>query len=81
MYYAYIIKSRNGKIYTGHTSDINRRLKEHNSGRCKTTKTDQNWRLIYREEFPDRREAIRREKWLKSGIGRDFVKNMLLSKK
>ena len=77
MFYIYVIKSLKGKIYTGHTGDLKKRLSEHNSGLCKSTKIDKDWRLIYSEEYKSRSEAMKREKWLKTGAGRDFIKNII----
>jgi putative endonuclease len=68
---------KSGKRYTGHTSDLNRRLKEHNSGMCKSTKIDIDWKVIYAEEYPTRSEAMKREKWLKSGRGSRFLKTIM----
>ena len=49
----YLIKSRKGNLYIGSTTDINRRLNEHNKGKCKYTKKDKEGRLIYFEEYRD----------------------------
>ena len=49
----YLIKSIKGNIYIGSTYDINRRLKEHNWGKCKYTKSDKEWKLIYFDEYKD----------------------------
>ncbi|MEE9555170.1 MAG: GIY-YIG nuclease family protein [candidate division Zixibacteria bacterium] len=75
MFFVYVIKSSNGKRYTGYTSDLSRRLEEHNSGACKSTKSGNGWKVVYSEEFPTRSEAMKHEKWLKSGIGRKFLDN------
>jgi putative endonuclease len=80
MFSVYIIQSVNGKRYTGHTPDLKRRLFEHNSGLCKTTKADSQWSLIYQESYKTREEAMKREKWLKSGVGRRFIENILTRK-
>jgi len=77
MFYIYVIKSAKGKMYTGHTNNIERRLEEHNSGLCKSTKIDNDWRLVYSEAFGSRGEAMKREKWLKTGVGRDFIKRVI----
>jgi putative endonuclease len=61
MFTVYVIQSASGKRYTGYTSDLERRLLEHNSGLCKTTKVDRNWQVIYSEEFTTRGEAIKIE--------------------
>ena len=66
--------SEEGYHYTGQTPDLERRLAEHNSGLSKSTKHGKNWKYIHMEAFPTRSEAMKREKWLKSGIGREWIK-------
>ena len=73
MYTVYVLLSDTGKRYTGHTEHLDQRLVEHNSGRCKSTKVDTGWRVIYTELYKTRGEAMKREKWLKSGVGRRFL--------
>jgi len=77
MFTVYVLQSVRGKGYIGHTSDLVRRLLEHNSGLCKTTKVDRNWQVIYSEEFTTRGEAIKRERWMKIGIGREFMEKLV----
>jgi len=77
MFTVYVLRSIKGKQYIGHTSDLERRLLEHNSGLCKTTKVDKDWQVIYSEEFTTRGEAVKRERWLKTGRGREFIKEMM----
>jgi putative endonuclease len=79
MYYVYVLKSlTSGKLYKGFTSDLEKRIKVHNSSSGKRfTSKDQPWVLIYSEQFITRSEAVLREKFLKSGIGRDFIKQKL----
>ncbi len=81
MYIAYIIQSESDNLYTGHTNDLKRRLFEHNNGLCKTTKVSKNWEFIYTKTFPTRSEAMRHEKWLKNGHGREFIKSYMNSNK
>ena len=77
MFTVYAIKSqRDGRIYVGFTSDIDRRLKEHNSGKTKSTKGFVPWVLIYTEEKDCRMAARAREKYLKSGIDKEFLKSL-----
>jgi len=75
MFYTYILKSsKNGKRYIGQTSkDVFLRLKEHNSGSNKWTRTNNPFVLLYFEEYNTRTEAIRREHFLKSGQGRKWL--------
>ncbi len=82
MFYVYVIRSESSnKIYIGQTSDIYKRLKQHNDPNNNDSKfTKQNkgpWKLIYKEEAVSRSEALRREKILKSGKGREFIKTFL----
>ncbi|MGB9772973.1 MAG: GIY-YIG nuclease family protein [Bacteroidota bacterium] len=72
-FFVYILISAEGHRYIGHTSDITRRLYEHNSGLCHSTKHGHNWEVVHLEKFSSRAEAMNREKWLKSGIGRSWL--------
>jgi putative endonuclease len=77
MYYVYAILSlKRNYIYVGQTNNIERRFTEHNSGRNKTTSPYKPFRLIYYELFEDRVEARKREKYLKSGIGKEFLRSL-----
>jgi len=78
MYYIYVIESKsNGDLYKGFTRDINRRVKEHNSGITESTKTGIPWRLVYCEVMINKEDAIKREKYLKSGWGRKYLGKIL----
>ena len=77
MYYTYILKSQlDGSLYKGHTKNLERRLKEHNSGKSEYSSRKGPWKIIYYEEFPCREEAICREKYFKSAAGRRFIKKL-----
>ena len=77
MYYVYAIKSLvKNYIYVGMTNDIERRVLEHNSGKNKSTKAYKPFILIHKEQFETRIEARKREKYLKSGIGKEFLKSI-----
>jgi len=79
MIYVYAIKSKkDGRIYVGMTDNLERRLKEHNTGKTKSTKGFIPWELIYKVEFANREIARVREKYLKSGFGKLFLKNLVL---
>lgn len=70
MYYVYILRSLKIKrCYVGVTTDIGKRLHDHNKGWTKSTKPYIPWKLIYREEFSDKYEAYKREYYLKSTKG------------
>ena len=76
-YFVYIIKSIEGYIYTGSTEDLEKRLYQHNNKLAGWTKRGSNWQIIHSEEFNALSEARKREKWFKTGIGRDFIKSIL----
>jgi len=59
------------------TNDIGRRVKEHNNGYNKTTKPYRPFTLIYSEEFHTRNLAREKEKFLKAGSGKKFLRNLL----
>ena len=76
MYYVYVLKSEsNWRFYVGLTINIERRLSEHNKGYTKSTKGFRPWALFFFESFNTRIEARSREKYLKSGIGKEYIKN------
>jgi putative endonuclease len=64
------------KHYTGHTSNIELRLKSHNEFGKDWTARYRAWKLIYTKGFDNKIEAIAYEKWLKTGAGRDFIKSL-----
>ena len=76
MFTVYVLESGGGRRSTGHTSDLERRLAEHDSGMCKTTKTEKDWQVVYIEPFDTRSEAMKREKWLKTGAGHEFIEKV-----
>jgi len=63
-------------IYVGLTRDLDRRLIEHNKGETRSTKAYKPFVLIYEERFNSRVEARAKEKYLKSGIGKEFLKSL-----
>jgi putative endonuclease len=66
-FYCYIVECADGTFYTGWTTDPNRRLKVHNSGRgAKYTRQHGPVRLVYVESLPDRSQAMRRERAIKN---------------
>ena len=78
MFYTYIIKSMNtGHLYTGSTNDLRKRLKQHNEGKSTWTKNKTPWNLIYYEACLNEQDARSREKYLKSGMGKRYLKNRL----
>ena len=77
-HYLYVLYSqRDGKFYTGVTSDLRKRLKEHNSGKNISTKHRRPLKLIYYESYLLRDDAVAREKYLKTSMGKRVLKKQL----
>lgn len=78
MYYVYILKSKkDGKLYTGCTDDLKKRVGLHNAGRVEATKLRRPLILIYYEAYLNKSDAFLREKWLKTGWGRNYINKTL----
>ncbi|HVB99992.1 MAG TPA: GIY-YIG nuclease family protein [Candidatus Dormibacteraeota bacterium] len=78
MFTVYVLRSdATGRLYVGLTRDVERRVFQHNDGVTKSTKGRGPWRLVYREECETRSTAVRRERFLKSGQGRELLKGLL----
>ena len=75
MHYVYVMESeRNGKRYVGSTSKLSeQRTEDHNVGSNKFTRQNRPWKLMHSETFATKSEALRREKFLKSGQGRKWL--------
>ena len=74
----YAIRSEiNGEIYVGIAKDADLRLREHNGGKNRYTKGLRPWKILYTELLPDWETARKREKYLKSGIGKEFLKSLV----
>lgn len=79
MYYVYLLEDQGDESwYIGYSEDLRRRMEEHKRGNgCKTTSEKPDWELIYYEAYPDKQDALNREKFLKSGSGRNYLKKQL----
>lgn len=78
MYYVYVLKStKTSKWYTGATRDLQKRFQQHNSSSTKATKDGKPWQLIYYEACHNKFDMRAREKYLKSGMGKRYIKNRL----
>jgi putative endonuclease len=79
MYYTYVLQSINSHtLYYGSSNNPDVRLAEwHNKGKVRYTKGHMPWKLVHKEEFTTRSEAMKREKFFKSGQGREYIKNIL----
>ena len=73
--FVYVLQSEmDGRLYVGMSSNIEKRLLDHNAGRTKSTKGFRPWKVIHVEEHLDRTIAREREKYLKSGYGKQWLK-------
>ena len=77
MYYVYSMLSlTKNYIYVGISDNPERRIKQHNLGYNKTTKPYKPFSVLMIEKYKTRTEARVREKYLKSGIGKEFLKTI-----
>lgn len=77
-WYVYVIKStKNDHWYTGSTNDLRKRFKQHNEGKSIYTKLGCPHKLIYYEASLNEQDARSRELYLKSGMGKRYMKNRL----
>ena len=82
MFYIYVLYSaEHNKIYIGYSQDIHRRLKSHNDPRNKGwTSRYKPWDIIHSESFQTKRDALMREKQLKTSKGRLSIRNLIAEK-
>ena len=78
LFNTYVLYSEKfNKHYTGFTSDLNKRLVSHQElGNKDWTTKYRPWKLIFSKEFTIKSDAIKFEKWLKTGVGREFIKKL-----
>lgn len=78
-YIVYILKSqRTDRYYVGVTTDLYKRLRRHNNGQNVSTRLGRPWRLVYSEEYPDKKLAWSREKQIKRYKSGDAFKNLVV---
>ena len=71
-YYVYILECADKTLYTGYTNDLEKRLKAHNEGKgAKYTKNRLPVKIVYHEEFDDKKEAMSREWFIKHRLTRE----------
>lgn len=79
-YYVYVLKSKkDNKFYTGYTKDLKLRFKLHMEGKVLSTKQRGELKLIYYEACLNQQDATHREKYLKTYLGKMFLRNRLKS--
>lgn len=80
VYYIYLLYSeKDHNFYTGFTSDLKRRVKEHLNGEEKSTKFRKPIKLVYYEAYLLKQDAEAREKYLKTSMGRRVIRKQLAS--
>ena len=78
MYYVYILRNKvNNHLYKGVCADLQKRIREHNSGNHKYTAQYMPWEIAYYETYSTFEEARKRELFFKSGCGREFLKDLI----
>jgi putative endonuclease len=76
--YLYILRSKtNARFYIGSTTDLNRRLEEHNLGKTKYTKATGPYELVFKQEYPFLIQARKAEMWLKSMKSRTLLEKIV----
>ena len=77
-YYVYVLQSlKDNQWYTGYTPDLRKRIKIHEDGLVESTRNRRPFKLIYFEGCLNEQDATRREKYLKSGNGKIYIRNRL----
>ncbi|OGD81404.1 hypothetical protein A2572_01230 [Candidatus Collierbacteria bacterium RIFOXYD1_FULL_40_9] len=77
-FYTYVIQSQNnGDLYVGWTNNLKQRLSRHNKGLVRATKPNIPWVFVYFEGCLSKEKAIEREKSLKTGFGRKYIKSRI----
>ena len=75
-FYTYVLRSlKDGKLYIGWTNDLRKRIEKHNLGKSLSTNDRRPLKLIYYEACLSKENALKREKKLKTGFGRKYIKN------
>ena len=78
MFFVYALKSsKDSRVYVGLSQNVEKRLIDHNLGRVSSTKNFRPWFVFYKEECGNRVNARKKEKYLKSGCGKEFLKSIM----
>ena len=77
-FFVYVLQSQStGRFYIGQTQDVEARLAYHNAGYSKSLNNRGPWKLVYREGYATRAEAVRRERQIKSWKDRAMVEKLV----
>ena len=78
MFYVYVLKSqKTGRTYVGSCEDLRDRLRRHNAAECKATKHGIPWVVVHSEGFSTRSEAMAKERYFKTGVGREEFERLI----
>lgn len=78
MYYIYTLFSKkHHDLYKGYTDNLERRLKEHKKGLVEATKNKRPLKLVYYEAYQNKKDAVARERFFKTGWGRNYLRKIL----
>ena len=78
MFYVYVLKStKDNQFYVGYTNDLEQRILAHEAGKVFSTRQRRPMELIYYEASRQNRDALRREKYLKTTYGKRYIRNRL----
>jgi len=77
MYYVYILQLRNGRLYTGSTKNLKKRIERHKNGRAAYTRNKLPVKLIHYEAYSLKSDAQRRESFLKTSKGKKLLKKQI----
>ncbi len=78
MFFVYILMSEvDSSFYIGQTNDLNKRIEYHNLGLSKYTSRKKPWKVVYFEKYSTRKEAIKRERFLKKQRNSDFYNSLI----
>ena len=77
-YLVYVLRSENDhNFYTGYTQDLHGRIQKHNQGMVESTSHRRPLKLVYLEACLDRKDALKRERYLKTSWGKRYLKSRL----
>jgi putative endonuclease len=80
MYIVYVLISPSAnKTYVGYTADLQRRMVEHNHSGKGFTKSHRSWNILFTETYATKQEAMKRERYFKTGKGREEIKSRRFS--
>ncbi|MCE7936350.1 GIY-YIG nuclease family protein [Candidatus Saccharibacteria bacterium CPR2] len=78
MFCVYVLRSEtNNQFYTGYTADLRKRFLQHTEGKSTYTKNRGPYQLIYYEACLNNKDALARERYLKSGMGKRYLNNRM----